>query len=416
MRLLHPNGNFWSGSLGSRDAFTRWSTGLKVQQRTTTFKSVAAAKKTFAAVIKKLEGMGYRREFPTALLAALQDNPRDEGSLAVLADLFQGTGDVRGELAALVLARKEDELAAFLEREASALFGPALDDVEAGHLLDLSWTPGFLFGVTIDSESPEPTPLRELITRLAGAPVAPLLRSVTLAPAGDLWSEGVAELAHLPHPEVLSSLHLDASALDLTRDEFDAGDFSSSWQYFPALRDLRLAGTSMVMGALPLPELECFSRIGGGIPVDDLDHVAGLPKLERLELGFELRDYEGPALPSERMVKSMARLFKRPLRHLALRHLELTPQLLAALFESTAFSALRGLDLGDCVVDEEAREYLLDEAKALGRLASVSSPCSFPDEDDEEVDEDDEKPRGDPVLRGRNVVEDAWSLATARDD
>ncbi|MBL8913685.1 MAG: hypothetical protein JNM17_23490, partial [Archangium sp.] len=187
MRLVHPSGEFWNGIVAGKSVRASWTKKGKESRSTTPFKTTAAAKTGFAGLVKKLSAMGYRPEIPAGVLEALGANPRDESSLTVLADALQSTSDPRGELAALVLARKEEAVARFLETRGEQLFGAALQDVESDHLVDLSWTPGFLFAVTVDSEAGEPTSQVELVRRLVRAPVASLLREVTLFPGDEPW-------------------------------------------------------------------------------------------------------------------------------------------------------------------------------------------------------------------------------------
>ncbi|MBL8916339.1 MAG: hypothetical protein JNM17_36905 [Archangium sp.] len=250
--------------------------------------------------------------------------------------------------------------------------------------------------------------------RLVRAPVASLLREVTLFPGDEPWSRSIEELSALPHPEVLSSLKLDASQLDLADGEWDAGDFGELWHCFPSLRELFISGTSIALGNIgALSQLRTFSRVGCAPSGDELEQLASLQRLEALELGFRppARGDELRLFPSV-LVAPMKKALKLPLRALCLRDVELTTQLLATLFESPAFRTLRTLDLGDCEVDDECAEYLRDEKAALAKLEHVSSPTFPLEEFGDRFDDDGFRNRGEAVLRGKNLVDDAWSLRT----
>jgi hypothetical protein len=125
-------------------------------------------------------------------------NPKDEQVLSVFADSLQPRGSLFGMLGALSGNRKRDGMGAFIEKNAQALRGPAVEDVELGRVRELSWSGGFRSGVAIDELAEERTDtvatVEELVGRLAEAPVATALRDVTLFPTGVPWSEAVKSL------------------------------------------------------------------------------------------------------------------------------------------------------------------------------------------------------------------------------
>ncbi|MBM4776747.1 MAG: hypothetical protein GQE15_03500 [Archangiaceae bacterium] len=362
--------------------------------------------------MKKLEGLGYQRELPEPVLRGLQSNPKDEQVMSVFADELQTRGGPIGTLAALSGNRKRDGMGAFIEQNARALLGPAVEDVELGRVRELSWSWGFLYGVAIDElaeeESDTVATVEELIGRLAEAPVATALRDVTLFPTGVPWSEAVKRLSRLSHPEVLAAIRLDGSGF--TRwDEHDAGDFRGVWSRFPALRDLELFGTSMQQGDLESLPLRRLSRLGGGISERDLKTLAKLDQLEALELGFGRGSEEET---DRHLLALLPRL--GDLRHLALRDLELTERFCERLLELPMWKQLQSVDLSDCWVDDESTaRFLGEERTAYRHLERLAGPFMLEasDEPDFEPDEDDERERI-PVLDALpNLVNSAWRAA-----
>lgn len=408
MRLLHADGHFWAGSIEGREVFARWGQPGKVQQRSTPFTTVAKARAEFAGLVKKLEGLGYRRELPEPVLRGLQANPKDEQVMSVFADELQTRGSPIGTLAALSGHRKRDGMGAFIEKNARVLLGPSVEDVELGRIRELSWSWGFLYGVAIDELAEEQTDtvatVEELIGRLADAPVATALREVRLFPTGVPWSEAVKLLSRLPHPELLAAIRLDGSGFNHW-DLHDAGDFRGVWSRFPVLRELELFGTSMQLGDVDSLPLRRFSRRGGGISEKDLNVLSKLDQLEALELGFG-RGYDEET--DRQLLALLPRLGN--LEHLALRDLELTERLCERLFELPMWRQLRSVDLSDCWVDESTARFLGVERTSFRHLERLASPYMLEASDDLDFEPDDEEERERiPVLDALpNLVSSAW--------
>ena len=105
MRYVTPDGSFWEVTLTGRVVRARWGKGASVKTRESTFRTVELAKAELASVEKKVRKLGYRLEGakPDGIAEALRARPTDDSPLIVHGDELLSQGDLRGELAALVL-------------------------------------------------------------------------------------------------------------------------------------------------------------------------------------------------------------------------------------------------------------------------------------------------------------------------
>lgn len=342
MRLVRRDGQFWVGNRLGASVRARWGTAGAVRERTSQFKSGERAAAEQSRLISQLEGLGFVREIPSAVVEALQHDPRDARCLSVLGDELLARGDLRGELVALAARGRPDECGGFVERNARKLWREAADDVE-GEYLEATWHGGFVHGATLDefANTRGPT-VRELVDRLRDAPVAALVRSLTLKPADDErdFAAAIDLLATLPHPEVLAVLRVDSVLFSSLPPP---ATVQLPLELFPALRELHLRGP-FDLGAFHLPRLTQFSCTDAA-SADGLKPLESHPTLEALTFGY------AQGGPLEGALASV--LPNLP----ALKHLSLEVTLTRAAFEFLlrlpAWRHLEGLNLRWCKVEGE---------------------------------------------------------------
>lgn len=399
MRYLQPDGSFWEVTLTGKTVHARWGKGAAVKTRTAPFKSAAEAKAELEALIRKVKALGYRpEEKPRGVAEALRAHPHDDSPLMVYADELLAQGDLRGELAALVMRGKKAALGRFLRAHAPALFEAAENDVHDGFAGELLWAPGFVREVTLAAEDTRDVGELVAVTRrFLAAPVAEFVREVNFGLSYESWVHAAEQVTRCRHPELVTALRFDAfdaSGADL--ENVAAGDFSEIWPRLPELREFKICTGAMDPGECELPELRSYSRLGGGFSSTEVHALtrAQWPKLERLELGFDEERGVDPG-------NLLTWVFQKPLtlKHLALRGLTLSPDQLEALLDSELLPKLRTLDLSDVMLDEDAAEQLRDGAEQLAHLERLSSPFLMDEEGEPTM----------PVLEDlENLVEDAF--------
>lgn len=298
-----------------------------------------------------------------------------EGAAAVYADWLQQEGDPRGELAALSLAGRDAEVADFVARNATALFGD-LDVKLDDEVRELDWSGGFLRGASLRRAGFDSTTnLAELTRAFLELPVARLVTRLRFGLASmesdNDWTATMAAVTASPQAAHLLSLAFDDyDSEDCEISWTPIGDFSSAWAKLPALEELRIkSGAGGKLGDLDLPRLRKLVRVSGGLSRAEIVALldAKCPRLEHLEIWFGSDGYGAEGNPGllERLFAGEA---PRTLTHLGLVNAEFTHELIAPLARSALLPRLRSLDLSRGVLRDEDLDELIAAAPAFRHL------------------------------------------------
>ena len=368
--------------------FARWGRGADVKTRTVSFKNSTAAQRELKRLISQVESLGYRPQRShrastvDKLIAALVADPEDDSPLEVYGDELLTVGDVRGELAALVRGGRQTQALKLVRERGADLFGAALRDVEARHVTDLEWAPGFLRRATLHEGPGRGDAMERVARALLASKAGELVRGLHLDVARGGWAPALKALTHSGHPELLVDLKFcpcDWGKVEL--ENVDSGDFGEQWAGLPQLRTLHLVASAGSLGVLELPQLRELSRRGGGFCQADVRSLkaAKLPRLERLELGFQVDS----RVAVDDVLLATFKL-GAPLQHLALRQLRLSKKALEALLASPLLARLKTLDLSDALVGEAQAQVLLDARDSLEHLEQLAPPWLPDDEGNRE--------------------------------
>ena len=186
----------------------------------------------------------------------------------------------------------------------------------------------------------------------------------------------VAELGVPPALRVLYFADFSTEESEISWSHL--GDVSVWLRGASGLRELKLRGGSMQLGALDLPELRRFSVVTGGFTAENIRDVAKArwPKLESLSLYFGDDNYgasggvddlrtilEGRGLPA--------------LRELGLCNSEFADQLAVLLGKIAVLRQLRVLDLSQGTLSDEGARALLASAPAFAHLERIDLTENF---------------------------------------
>lgn len=384
LRFVLDDSRFWEVRRDSKEVFARWGEGVDVKTRTVSFKNTTAAERELKRLIAKVQSLGYRPAKTTPvtkrraastidkLIAALTKDPDDDEPLAVYGDELLAHHDLRGELAALVAAGRQSQVLRFVRAHEKELFGAAASDLEARHVTQLEWAPGFLRRAVVHEPTTPGDSLERVTKTLLASKAGELLRGLHFDFSRTGWSEVLKATTHSGHPELIVDLKFcpcDWSKVDL--EEVDSGDFGDQWSALPQLRDLHLVASAGSLGVLKMPELRSFSRRGGGFCAADVRSLkaAQLPRLQKLELGFQV---ESRCSVDEVLLAAFK--LNSPIEHLALRQLRLSTKAIEALAGSAQLKRLKTLDLSDALVTEKSAQVLLDAAEAFEHVRQFAPP------------------------------------------
>jgi len=338
---------------------------------------------------------------PNPALARLVEADADAttDALEVYADWLLGKGDPRGELAAIQLRRIESKDKALakaekklLEAHAEALLGPfaKLSDVAT-----FEWRGGFIHGARIantfehdpDFEVAEDAvvDIEELVAQLLDHPSARFLRELTVGIVrfSDNSYDGIAKLLGKRHLPALRSLYLgDFSGEDTETSWSQLGNLQPIYAAVPNLRSLRLCSGSMNLGKILHPTLERFEVTTGGLDPKSARAIASAvwPSLRTLSLMIGQERYGGTATAKDlRPILAGDNLPR--LRHLGLKNLEFTDDLIEPLAVSKILPQLEVLDLGLGTLSDEGVRRLYRYQKAFQHLARLDISSNFVSKD-----------------------------------
>jgi uncharacterized protein (TIGR02996 family) len=314
-----------------------------------------------------------------ALERELEAHPDDTTRWLVYADWLQAEGDLRGEL--ITRQHRGAGFEAFVDEHLEQLFPGCADEVRGGGQVPemaLEWRHGFVAGVTLSALNPErAVNLAELLHRVLPLPVCRFLRRLSfglnhgVAHYGERLNDYAPVVSALAQEPALARIeHLEFGLQEPEIDEeygepeplHPWGDLSALWPRVPHLRELRVKGSTGVLGVLDLPELRSLSlQVEDEAPeVFDELIAARWPKLER----FELWDRFGVA-ELEPLLHVLSAL---PLTHLSLPYTEQAERLLARLVQLPLLKRLRVLDLHEAVLGVAGIELLRANAGAFRHL------------------------------------------------
>lgn len=343
---------------------------------------LAEARRNFKAERKlerqapaRAEGLGATARNP-ALEAAVSANRADGGAARVYADWLSSQGDVRGELAALLQADEQAEVAQWLSENADRVLGA--HDVRLGdEVYDLQWTNGFLDQVSLrrGRHGGADTDLAELTASVLRLPVATFLRRVRFGLASyesdNDWSATMEAVTSAPQVAQLTTLLFN----DYTYEDCEIswtpfGDFSGAWQKLPALEHLHIrSGEGGTLGELVLPRLKRFVRESGGLGTEELDSIlrARWPALEHLEVWTGSTTY-GAVATLDRVQPLFDGTSTPALDSFGLVNCEFVHECLEPLARSKLLPRLRRLDLSKGALQDRDVDVLLKHADAFRHL------------------------------------------------
>jgi uncharacterized protein (TIGR02996 family) len=207
-------------------------------------------------------------ELPAELEAAIRAAPDDRAGYLVAADWLTSEGDPQGELVALSLASRSEDVDARivqLQRELEPV-----DTSGEWNPISIEWRWGFIVGVAISSSHGREEP--ELLRAVLRAPVARFLRKLVLV--GVASDRFVAALAD--EPAALASLR----TLVVTAEQAAQIQVAPVWRHAPVLERLVLRAGHQVEPFV-LPQLRELSILGA---YSALTNYSELPKLETLRM------------------------------------------------------------------------------------------------------------------------------------
>jgi hypothetical protein len=306
-----------------------------------------------------------------------KDDTAAAGAASVYADWLQTQNDIRGELAALLLAGKTDGAREWLATNAPRLFGDS--DVKLdSEIYDLVWRHGFLVGASLKRSSIDSnTDLAKLTRAFLALPVARFVTALRFGlqsyESDNDWTDTMAAVVQSPQAAQLRSLRFDDYHSEDCEISWTAfGDFSSAWKSLPLLEELQIrSGEGGSLGDIDLPNLRKFVRVSGGLGDAEIRSIlaAKWPKLEHLEIWFGSADYGAAG-----SITHLADLLGSPLpslRHLGVVNAEFTHELIAPLSRSKLLKQLKALDLSRGVIMDSDLDDLLNNADAFKHLDKI---------------------------------------------
>lgn len=333
------------------------------------------SEKTLERVVPlREEGVGVVAENP-----ALEERVRvgrDADSARVYADWLQAQGDVRGELAALLQAGKDDAAKAWLDENADRVLGE--HDVRLhADVYEFVWRHGFLEGASLRRSRfvDEPEPLDVVTKGFLALPFTRLVRQLTFGLANydsdNDWTATMRAVTRAAQAKQLTSLRFsDFTSEDGELSFVPFGDFSEAWPSLPALEELVVrSGAGGTLGALRLPSLRRFVRISGGLSAGEVESItqAKWPALEHLEVWTGQGEYG-----AEATVDLLEPLFSGAntpaLTSLGLVNCEVVHECLEPIARSKLLPRLKRLDLSRGALQDRDVDGLLKHAEAFAHL------------------------------------------------
>lgn len=307
--------------------------------------------------------------------ACLEAAPDDVRPWQIYADFLMAQGDVRGEMAALLLAGKSEEANALLSRRREDVLGP-LAPVSTDELELLEYRHGFLVAARLKRGSYESkTDLAELTEQFLELPFARFVTHLRFGLASyqsdNDWTATAHAIIGSPLARQIRRLDFNDYTYEDSEISWTAfGDFSKLWSAVPALESIHIrSGAGGTLGSIEHARLKTFIRESGGLSRGELMAIgsARWPALEHLEVWTGSSSYEAEATPELLAPIVRAEGLSR-LRHLGIVNCELSRELLALLNASGVLPRLEVLDLSKGVLTDDEISELLRFAPQLKHL------------------------------------------------
>ena len=330
------------------------------------------------------------------LEAWLIENPDDDETRLVYADLLQGIGDPRGALIAM-MDEADESVEDYFDKHAEALLGPLHDFTKA---LDgtgeesFEWRLGFIYAARLayDSNSAKGNvELGHVLTTLLRHPSGMLLEELTIATNmlddGMYFEPVVKALAEVGSRSLrklrIGSFQAPPGGDDTSEYEYQIswtslGDASMLWAKLPNLRELTLQvglGNTSAKGAvdrvgmLVLPKLESLTVITGGMSAECLASFANakIPEVKSLELWTGSSDYGAGGSLADLAPLFVGTSFPK-LERLGLKNSEFTDEIRGALASSAILPRLQELDLAYGTMTDDGAEVIANGTAHIRRL------------------------------------------------
>ncbi len=317
---------------------------------------------------------------------AIEADPYDTSAYSVLGDWLQGQGDPRGELIALMLAGKDRQAKALIQKQADTFLG-GLADHQTTHDGEgrpaFEWKYGYIHGLRLSHNSYADEgfegSLAEILELVLRHPSGRFLVEITFGFNGDPNEDDLQDLIDLlakRAPPTLRKLHfgdykyagggaVGQYGNDTEISWYSIGNLGKLWKAVPGLRTLITQGGSsesamaggLQLGKIELPNLAHAELRTGGLEKANARAIAtaAVPNLEYLDIWYGDDSYGGDATLKD-VELLLARTDLPKLRHLGLMNSEFADQLPEALARSKLLPQLRELDLSmGCMTDAGAR-------------------------------------------------------------
>lgn len=336
-----------------------------------------------------------------ALEKAIEADPDDTTAYSVLGDWLQGQGDPRGELIALMLAGKDKQAKALIQKQADYFLGPLAAHQTTHDGEDrpaLAWRYGYIHGLHLSHNSYADEgfdgSLAEILDLVLRHPSGRFLAEIAFGFNGNPSEDDLQDLIDLlakRAPPTIRKLHfgdykyagggmIGQSGDDTEISWYSIGNLGKLWKAVPGLRTLITQGGSSAsamaggvqLGKIELPNLAHAELRTGGLEKANARAIAtaAIPSIEHLDIWYGDDSYGGDAT-----IKDVALLLGRTdlprLRHLGLMNSQFADELPVALARSKLLPQLRELDLSmGTMTDEGARAIAQhrDAFKHLDRL------------------------------------------------
>ena len=322
-----------------------------------------------------------------ALEFKLATEPEAYEDWGVYADALAEAGDPRGELITIgiALARGEGEAAVLREREdtllqanASAWFGKFVSDDGWRESFGWTLTAGFWGKIRlwVDYDHKD-VDMAKALDHALGHPSALFLRELVLGlpdaeGSGD-YGGCVRAIAKRGPFASLRRLTIG----DFSRDESEiswvhVGDVGKLWKTLTSLEYLCLNGAGIGLGTPKSSSLRVLELNTGGLPRAAADSLARaeLPALERLEVWFGTRHYQGTCVAGQ-IPGILTNSSFTELRSLALANADFADELVAEVARTPWPPKLEHLDLSMGTMSDAGAERILAKAKRFAKLASL---------------------------------------------
>jgi uncharacterized protein (TIGR02996 family) len=394
---------FWEIALEGTSVITRYGRiGADGQSTTKELDSKAEAFKEYDKLIAEKTKKGYEEKGGgdggavgdarnPDLEAAIEKDPYDKDAYAVYGDWLQGQGDPRGELIALMLAGKDKQAQALIEKQTDYFLGPLAEhqdcydpglgnnnsslrfgyvdgkdkEWEALHAKAFHWKFGFIHWARLSHSSYADGEwegkLSDVLELLLRHPSGRFLAEMSFCFNGDDNEDDLTDLLEIlgkKAPKTLRKIIIGDNIDQISW--YHVGNMSKLWKGVPGLASLDIIGGDMNLGTIETPNLRHAMFKSGGLAKAAVKSIATArwPKIEHLDIYFGDENYGGDATIKE-VQPLLDRTDLESLAHLGLMNSELplTEAIVKALPTAKIVRRIKHLDLScGCLTDELAQQ------------------------------------------------------------